>query len=45
MNDIVLNAKGSNGKAQIKYADVVETYQAICQHPLPVTKAATAASA
>ena len=44
MNDIVLKAKGSNGKAQIKYADVVETYQAICQHPLPVTKAATAAS-
>ncbi|HEX3280118.1 MAG TPA: CBS domain-containing protein [Pyrinomonadaceae bacterium] len=40
MNDIVLKAKGSNGKAQIKYADVVETYQAICQHPLPMTTAA-----
>ena len=42
MNDIVLKAKGSNGKAEIKYADVVETYQAICQHPLPMTKAAAA---
>ena len=42
MNDIVLKAKGSNGKAQINYADVVETYQAICQHPLPMTNAAAA---
>jgi CBS domain-containing protein len=42
MNDIVLKAKGSNGKAQIKYADVVETYRAICQHPLPMTSAAAA---
>ena len=42
MNDIVLKAKGSNGKAEIKYANVVETYQAICQHPLPMTKAAAA---
>jgi len=42
MNDIVLKAKGSNGKAQINYADVVETYQAICQHPLPMTTAAAA---
>lgn len=44
MNDIVLKAKGTNGKAQIKYADVVETYQAICQHPLPMTTAAAAAT-
>jgi CBS-domain-containing membrane protein len=42
MNDIVLKAKGSNGKAQIDYANVVETYQAICQHPLPMTAAAAA---
>jgi CBS-domain-containing membrane protein len=42
MNDIVLKAKESNGKAQIKYADVVETYQAICQHQLPTTTAAAA---
>jgi CBS-domain-containing membrane protein len=42
MNDIVLKAKGSNGKAQINYADVVETYQAICQHTLPMTTAAAA---
>lgn len=44
MNDIVLKAKGSDGNAQIDYADVVETYQSICQHPLPMTMAATAAS-
>jgi CBS domain-containing protein len=42
MNDIVLNAKGGKGNAQINYADVVETYQAICQHPLPMTTAAAA---
>jgi CBS-domain-containing membrane protein len=45
MNDVVLNAKGSNGKVQIRYADVVETYQAICQHPLPMTTKAAKASA
>ena len=38
MNDIVLKASDSNGKAaQIEYGDVVKTYQAICQHPLPAT--------
>ncbi len=43
MNDIVLNAKEANGKAaEIDYADVVKTYQAICQHPLPATTAAVA---
>ncbi|HZI86096.1 MAG TPA: CBS domain-containing protein [Pyrinomonadaceae bacterium] len=37
MNDIVLKAKGPDGRAgdSIDYADVVKTYQAICQHPLP----------
>jgi CBS domain-containing protein len=44
MNDIVLNAKDGKGKAQINYAEVVETYQAICQHPQPLTTAATAAT-
>ena len=45
MNDIVLKAKGRNGKKapQINYADVVKTYQAICEHPVPMTTAATAA--
>lgn len=44
MNDIVLRAKGTNGETpQLEYADVVETYQAICQHPLPMRTAATAA--
>ena len=44
MNDIVLKAKDSKGNAQINYADVVETYQAICQHPLPISTAVTAAT-
>ena len=37
MNDIVLNAKAPEVRAgdSIDYADVVKTYQAICQHPLP----------
>ena len=37
MNDIVLNAEAPDGRAadSIDYADVVKTYQAICQHPLP----------
>jgi CBS-domain-containing membrane protein len=44
MNDIVLKAKERNGKKpQIGYTDVVKTYQAICEHPLPmVADAATA---
>ena len=42
MNDIVLKAKAPNGKKPpIEYADVVKTYQAICAHLVPMTKAAT----
>ena len=41
MNDVVLNAKSSK-IGPVAYADVVKTYQAICEHPL---RAATAASA
>jgi CBS domain-containing protein len=41
MNDIVLKAKERNGKKpQIAYADVVKTYQAICEHPLPMVQTA-----
>lgn len=41
MNDIVLKAKERNGKKpQIAYADVVKTYQAICEHPLPMVETA-----
>ena len=40
INDIVLRARGNNRKAQINYTDVIETYQAICQHPLPMKAAA-----
>jgi CBS domain-containing protein len=41
MNDIVLKAKTNGKKAPIDYTDVVKTYQAICEHPLPMVKAAT----
>ncbi|MGH9874966.1 MAG: CBS domain-containing protein [Pyrinomonadaceae bacterium] len=41
MNDIVLNAKGNGKKPKIEYAEVVKTYQAICEHPLPMVQAAT----
>lgn len=42
MNDIVLNAKGNGKKPKIDYGDVVKTYQAICEHPLPMVQTATA---
>lgn len=42
MNDIVLKAKGNGKKPQIDYGDVVRTYQAICEHPLPMIRAAKA---
>jgi CBS domain-containing protein len=43
MNDIVLKAKNRNGKKPpIGYLDVVKTYQAICEHPVPMATAATA---
>jgi CBS domain-containing protein len=45
MNDIVLHAKPNAAAGDsIDYGDVVKTYQAICQHPLP-TAAASSASA
>ena len=40
MNDIVLKANEANG---LDYGDVVRTYQAICQHPLPATSATAVA--
>jgi CBS-domain-containing membrane protein len=42
MNDIVLKAKGNGKQAEIDYADVVKTYQGICEHPLPMVRAVTA---
>jgi CBS-domain-containing membrane protein len=43
MNDIVLKAKSRNGeKPEIDYADVVKTYQAISEHPVPMVQEATA---
>lgn len=42
MNDIVLKAqRKANGKApEIRYADVVDTYKAICAHRAPVQQQA-----
>ena len=46
MNDIVLKAKERNGKKpQIAFGDVVKTYQAICEHPLPMVQKEAAAAA
>ena len=42
MNDIVLKAKSNGKEAPIDYADIVKTYQAICEHPLPMAQPATA---
>jgi CBS domain-containing protein len=43
MNDIVLHAHAPDGPAgdSIEYGDVVKTYQAICQHPVPATASST----
>src|SRR5512132_931847 len=41
MNDIVLGAKGNGKKPRIDYGEVVRTYQAICQHPVPMVQANT----
>jgi CBS domain-containing protein len=46
LNDVVLRAEEAKGKkaSELTYADVVETYKAICAHtlPLPKTQAAVA---
>src|SRR5689334_18223734 len=46
MNDIVLQAKAPDAAARdsIDYGDVVKTYQAICQHPVPAAASATASA-
>lgn len=45
MNDVVLNAKAPDGGAgdSIEYGDVIKTFKAICQHPVPAAISATAA--
>lgn len=40
MTDIVLKAKANGNQAPIDYVDVIKTYQAICEHPLPLVQAA-----
>ena len=44
MNDIVLHATPDAVTGDsIDYGDVVKTYQAICQHPLPAATASVSA--
>ncbi len=45
MNDIVLHAKAPDAAVQdaIDYGDVVKTYQAICQHPVPAATSTASA--
>lgn len=40
MNDVVLAARRKGDS--LAYGDVVKTYQAICEHPVPATASATA---
>lgn len=41
MNDIVLKAQETNGKKPpVTFHDVVKTYKAICEHPVPMVAAA-----
>jgi len=43
MNDIVLKAQETNGKLPaLTFHDVVRTYKAICEHPVPMVAKATA---
>ena len=44
MNDLVLRAEDASGKKkpQVSFHDVVKTYKAICEHPVPMTAAAVA---
>lgn len=45
LNDIVLRAQETRDKktSDVSYADVVDTYKAICAHPLPMKQAQLAA--
>lgn len=42
MNDLVLRAEEPNGKKKprLSFQDVMKTYKAICEHPVPMTAAA-----
>jgi CBS domain-containing protein len=46
LNDVVVHAKAADSAAEdsIDYADVVKTYQAICQHPVPAAASSTASA-
>jgi len=43
MNDIVLRARARNGKKpELEYTEVIRTYQAISEHPVPMVQTAGA---
>lgn len=45
MNDLVLKAEETNGKKPaLTFHDVVKTYKAICEHPVPMVAAAASAA-
>jgi CBS domain-containing protein len=45
LNDVVLKAEeATNTEAELTYADVVNTYKAICKHPLPLEEGRAAAA-
>jgi len=45
MNDLVLKAEEANGKKpKLSFHDVVKTYKAICEHPVPMVSVATTAA-
>lgn len=46
MNNIVLSAQNADGAVSdsLSYGDVLKTYQAICEHPLPAEKSSVAAT-
>ena len=47
MNDLVLKAEETNGKKPppLNFHIIVKSYKAICEHPVPMVAAATAAPA
>jgi len=46
MNDIVLKAQETNGKKPpLTFHDVIKAYKAICEHPVPMVKAAVISEA
>ncbi len=47
LNDVLLNAKSADGPVSdsLNYVDVMQTYQAVCRHPVPAETKTVAAGA